>query len=256
LIAPAVAAAPELAGVADVARPGTPSASRPAQTALLLLAEFAPRHWPWAWSRLALRDRPLRGTPGLRLAKVLGSGHGGGFGLRPSPSSLGLFCVLDDDAAADALAAPAGPLQAWRDRAAACFSVRLRAFSSRGSWSGVRLEVTAAPPSSGPVASLTRASIRPTRAAAFWRMEPAAERALHAADGCLLAAGVGEAPLLRQATFSVWRDPASMDAYARRGAHRAAIDAAARGGFFSESMFVRFVPYDAHGTWRGRRLDA
>jgi quinol monooxygenase YgiN len=236
--------------------PSACAASRPAQTALMLLAEFAPRHWPWAWSRLVLRDRPLRGVRGLRLAKVLGSGRDGGFGLRPSPSILGLFCVLDDDAAADALAAPGGALQAWRDRAAACFSVRLRAYSCRGSWSGVRLEASAPPPSAGPVAALTRASIRPSRAAAFWRMEPAAERSLHEADGCLLAAGVGEAPLLRQATFSVWRDVAAMDAYARHGAHRAAIEASARGGFFSESMFVRFVPYDAQGTWRGGRLDA
>jgi spheroidene monooxygenase len=86
-------------------------------------------------------------------------------------------------------------------------------------------------------------------------MEPPAEVALHDAAGCLLAAGIGEAPVLRQATFSIWRDVAAMDAYARSGAHLAAIRASAQGGFFSESMFVRFVPYEARGTWRGRGLD-
>jgi spheroidene monooxygenase len=85
-------------------------------------------------------------------------------------------------------------------------------------------------------------------------MQPAAQRSLALAPGCRLAAGVGEAPILRQATFSIWDDVASMDAYAREGAHRAAIEAAAGGGFFVESMFVRFVPYDVQGSWKGRAL--
>jgi spheroidene monooxygenase len=46
-----------------------------------------------------------------------------------------------------------------------------------------------------------------------------------------------------------------MDAYARHGAHMEAIRAAARHDFFSESMFVRFRPYDARGAWKGRQVD-
>lgn len=208
----------------------------------------------WGWSRFVAGTGPLRDVPGLRFAKLLGSGAGGSFGLKPSASIQGLFCVFDDDADADAFAGARGALQAWRERARECFTVRLRAFSSRGTWSGTPLATAAAAPAAGPVAALTRASIRPSRMAAFWRMQPAAERSLHEAPGCLLAAGLGEAPLLRQATFSIWDDVASMDAYARHGAHQAAIRAAGAGGFFSESMFVRFVPYDARGSWQGRAL--
>jgi spheroidene monooxygenase len=64
--------------------------------------------------------------------------------------------------------------------------------------------------------------------------------------------GLGEAPLLRQATFSIWDDAASVDAYARGGAHGQAARAAYAEGYFSESMFVRFVPYGAQGRWKGR----
>jgi hypothetical protein len=190
----------------------------------------------------------------MRFVKVLGSGRDGGFGLRPSPSVMGLFCVFDDPASASAFTAPHGPLRPWRDRARESFTVKLRAFSCRGSWSGTKLAVTADAPAAGPVASLTRASIRPHRAAAFWRMEPPAERELADAPGCQVAAGVGEAPLLRQATFTIWRDAQAMDGYARTGAHQRAIEASMRGAFFSESMFVRFVPFDAQGTWKGRTL--
>ncbi|MCX7273336.1 MAG: spheroidene monooxygenase [Burkholderiales bacterium] len=221
---------------------------------VLALVDIASASRLWGWSRIVLGARSLRGVPGLRFAKVMGSGFEGGFGLRPSPSIQALFCVFQDAAAADDFTAPEGGLQPWRERAIECFSVKLRAFSSRGSWSGARLPVVAPAPVHGPIASLTRASIRPGRARAFWRMQPAAQRSLSLAPGCRLAAGVGEAPILRQATFSIWDDVASMDAYARVGAHRAAIEAAAGGGFFAESMFVRFVPYDAQGSWKGRAL--
>ena len=72
------------------------------------------------------------------------------------------------------------------------------------------------------------------------------------AQGGLLAVGLGEAPLLRQATFTVWDSIASMDGYARTGAHMDAIRASREGSYFSESMFVRFVPEDLRGTWKGR----
>lgn len=236
-------------GPAQPPRPG----DRSREVSVLALADFPPSARLWGGSRLVLGRRALRGVPGLRFAKVLGSGRDGGFDLmRPSASILGLFCVFDDAASADAFVSPGGALQAWRSRARECFSVRLRAFSVRGSWSGTQPGVAATPPAAGPVASLTRASIRPTRALSFWRMQPAAERELADASGCVIAVGVGEAPLLRQATFSIWDSVAAMDAYARSGAHLAAIRASARGGFFSESMFVRFVPYGARGVWLGR----
>jgi spheroidene monooxygenase len=224
------------------------------QVVVLVLADILPSSRLWGWSRFVLGRFPLRQVPGIRFAKVLGSGADGGFGVKPSPSIQGMFCVFDDAASADAFTGPDGMVAEWRRRARECLSVKLRAYSSRGSWAGMRFAVTAAAPAGGPIASLTRASIRPTRAGAFWRMQPAAERALAGAQGCLIAAGVGEAPLLRQATFSVWDEAASMDRYARSGAHQEAILAAGRGGFFSESMFVRFVPYDACGSWHGRQL--
>jgi hypothetical protein len=66
--------------------------------------------------------------------------------------------------------------------------------------------------------------------------------------------GLGEAPLLRQATFSLWDDQAAMDAYARQGAHAGALAGAWREGWFSEWMFVRFAPIAIEGQWHGRRF--
>lgn len=222
------------------------------EIAVLLLADMARSARAWGSGRFVFGRRAARAQPGVVFAKVLGSGFEGGFGLRPSGSRQGLFCVLEGEA--DAQRFLAGPLVAsYRSHADEWLSVTLRAFSCRGSWSGMTLPVAATQPAHGPIAALTRASIRLGSAVAFWRMAPAAERALQAADGCRLAVGLGEAPLLRQATFSIWDSVDAMDEYARRGAHAEAIRAAYTRGFFSESMFARFVPIEVRGTWKGRR---
>ena len=226
----------------------------PGPVVVVVLADIAPAHRLWGWSRFVVGRHLLRKIPGLRFGKVMGSGHAGGFGLKPSASIQGLFCVFDSAADADTFMQADGPMQALRSRASEWFCCRLRAYSSRGSWAGAPLPVSIDSPALGPVASLTRASIRPTRAAAFWRMQPAAERSLAGAQGVQLAVGIGEAPVLRQATFTIWESVADMDRYARSGAHRDAIEAARSGHFFSESMFVRFVVEATQGSWKGRSL--
>lgn len=219
---------------------------------MLVLADMQPAARLWAWGRLVLGTRPLRGVPGLNFAKVLGSGAGGGFGLLPSGTHRGLFLVFDDEAQARAFVDTSPVLAAWRAHAREMLVAVLRACSSKGSWSGAAMQTTAAAPVHGPVAALTRASIRPRHALKFWRLSPPSERALARAEGCLLAVGLGEAPVLRQCTFSLWTGAAAMDRYARSGAHQQAIRSAYGGGFFSESMFVRFVPLRIDGTWQGR----
>jgi hypothetical protein len=111
-------------------------------------------------------------------------------------------------------------------------------------------------PNSRPFAVLTRASIVPTKAMAFWRYAPAAQADLGQAPGCLLAMGLGEAPLVRQCTFSLWQDTAAMLAYARQGAHQVASAAAYKHQFFSESLFVRMQVLQMAGVWQGRSFDA
>ena len=219
---------------------------------VLVLVDIAEGARLWGYSRYVIGRFSMRGVPGLRFFKILGSGHEGGFGLRPSGSRQGLFCVFDSGPNADAFLDESAVVAAYRARAREYFAVKLRAFSSRGSWAGLSLPVSADAPPVGPIAALTRASIRPAAAWSFWAKAPASERSLEQALGCRMAAGLGEAPVLRQATFSLWDSVQCMDAYARSGAHLEAIKAAHQQRYFSESMFVRFVPDGLRGVWKGR----
>ena len=227
---------------------------------VVLLLNFAEQHRAWGWLRLAQGSAGFRGVAGLRFVKIMGSGHGGGFGLRPSASHQGLVLVFDDQASAQAFGR-SPVLQAFVSRAREHWLGTLAVTSNRGQWDQQSWAVTPedrlladqdADLPGLPVAVLTRASIRPAKAMAFWRYAPAAQADLGQAAGCLLAMGLGEAPLVRQCTFSVWSDTASMVAYAHQGAHRQAIAAAARHDFFSESMFTRLRVLSMAGTWCGR----
>ncbi len=224
-------------------------------TVVLLLSKLRPLYWPWGWHRTALGSWLPQQTPGLTFIKTLGSGIDGGFGLVPSPSHQAMFCVFDSDHAAREFIDHSPLVDRYRRRSNELLIATLRAASTRGSWDGMSLAATATLSADAPVAALTRASIRAPATAAFWRHAPAAQHGLADAEGCELAIGMGEAPLLRQATFSLWQSTAAMDAYARTGAHLEAIRSAWKHEFFSESMFVRFVPVRLQGHWKGRVYD-
>ena len=55
---------------------------------VVLLVDFLRQHRAWGWMRMVQGPSALKNTPGLLFAKVMGSGHDGGFGLRPSASLL------------------------------------------------------------------------------------------------------------------------------------------------------------------------
>ncbi len=245
-----------------MAQAGTASATTPvAGVVAVMLVDHQSRHRAWAWLQLARGASAFAGSPGLRFAKVMGSGEGGGFGLRPSATHQGVVALFDTPAQAQAFLA--GPrAQAYRERALHWWTGLLAVTGARGAWDGcawaptpddvaqqdlVQRAQDPSPPF--PIATLTRASIRTAKLTHFWRRAPAAQRALLQADGCGLAIGLGEAPLLRQCTFSLWRDEPSLLAYARSGAHGQAAQAAWQQGYFSESMFVRMRVLASDGHW-------
>ena len=225
---------------------------------VILLVDFATQNRAWGWLRLVQGSSLFRDVPGLLFVKVMGSGHGGGFGLRPSSSHQGLICMFASQTQAEAFMRGA-EVQAYITRAREHWLGLMEVTSIRGQWDQQSWGLTpsvgnGAADATAPIAALTRATIRPAKAVSFWRYAPPAQADLSHADGCQLAMGLGETPLVRQCTFSVWDNTESMATYAHRGAHKSAIAAAAKHDFFSESMFARMRVLSMSGTWRGRQF--
>jgi len=231
----------------------TKDSETPSQTVVLLLADIAPAHRLWGWSRLVKGTAALNQTPGLLFSKILGSGYEGGFGLKPSASRQGVFGLFNSAAAAAYFLNRSDEVAAYRERSSELLTITLQTYACRGTWDGQALDVATRTPETGPIAALTRASIRPPKARAFWRYAPASQTALESSAGCQLAVGLGEAPLIRQATFTVWDSVDAMNAYARTGPHLEAIQVAHQKRYFAESMFARFTPIQMNGVWRGKQ---
>jgi len=191
---------------------------------------------------------------GLRFWKLLGSGHGSGFSLHPNWSRYGLLAAWETAEALENFFAASSLMRVYRHHANEIWTVRLLPIEVRGAWSGVNpFFPLTSPIKDGPIAILTRATIRLSRLRAFWSAVPAASRALDEATGLLASIGIGEAPFYRQATFSLWRSVADMEAFAyRTNAHREVMRRTRAENWYREELFARFVPVGSEGKWEGR----
>ncbi len=206
-------------------------------------------------SRMGL-DRPeLNRTVGLRFWKLLGTGRGQTMTWAADLRRWALFAVWEDEAVFDAFLAGSAIPARWRSRAREAWHVRLAPRRAHGAWGGVNPLAGAKGQiaEADPVAVLTRATIRPRRLLAFYRSTRAPSADLVSRPGLIDSVGIGEWPVARQATFSLWRTLADAREFAYERAHHRAVIARTRAeGWYSEELFARFAPYGSQGTWNGR----
>lgn len=202
------------------------------------------RHIPWALLHMGLDRRLLRNSS-LHFWKLLGTGSGETFTINDAnPYRWGALLVGED----------LPSLQHWDRRAIARKEIQLQPIAVNGLWAGTNpfegIPSVDGKSWSGKVAAITRARIKWRHNRTFWRSVPPVNLALHAADGLERAIGIGEAPLGLQGTFSIWNSPQAIKDFAYRSpAHREAIDATHRIGWYSEEMFSRFAVIEESGEW-------
>jgi hypothetical protein len=201
------------------------------------------------------RDRTrVRRTPGLRFAKLLGTGDGRTFTVRDAdPHRWGLLASWTSPEAAQEFERRSPVAAAWRRLAVEAWRADLRPVASRGTWSGRQPFGDPVPKrSDGPVAALTRARLRPAAAVGFWRAVPPVSADLRDRPGLRAAVGIGEAPLGLQGTFSLWESGAAVREFARGQAHAEVVARTAPERWYAEELFARFDVVETTGTLDGR----
>lgn len=209
------------------------------------------RNRAWAFSQMGLARGPISRLPEIGFWKLFGTGTGEGFTPVPNTGVYAIIATWPSRAAAEAAVKRSAVFARYRAHADEVYTLYLSATSSRGAWDGgAPFEVAAQRP--GPVAVLTRATLKKRAVLPFWSQVPDIEDLVRDQEALLFKIGMGEVPWLQQVTFSVWSDSEAMCAFARGdGAHLAAIRRVREGGWFDEELYARFSVIGVEGTWAG-----
>ena len=223
------------------------------QTTTLSLYRFDRwRDRAWAFAMMGLARSPLSKMPDLAFWKLCGSGTGEGFTPLPNTAVWAILCTWPDRDTAVARLQDEALFQRYRTHASEHWTLYLQATSARGAWSGQTPFSADSEPQSGPLAALTRATLKPGILARFWGRVPGISDVIGNDPNVIFKIGIGEVPWLHQITFSIWPGAREMAEFARRdGPHARAIQAVRDGQWFREELYARFHVAGDTGTWGG-----
>jgi len=219
----------------------------------LTIIRYKKRYIPFAFLAMAVHRIPLLLTKKCSFWKLLGSGRNGTFDLMPDFCQWGLLAAWDDRQAFESFLSGSLIVKWWRSFGAEYYTILCKPVSSNGKWDG-REPFTNDDGTvlNGPVAVLTRATIRPTRLKNFWKNVDSVAGLMSSSDGYITSFGIGEAPVYLQATFSLWEDLDSVKKFAYRSReHAAVIQKTREENWYSEELFARFKPIATFGTLKG-----
>lgn len=203
------------------------------------------------WQALGRMGRPpirMDAVEGLTFFKPLGTGAGNGFSIRPDFSTFGIVAVLESEELAKAFLA-SETMKEYTQNAIAFSHVLMHTIKSHGEWSQQNpFEASVKFDQKKPLGVITRATIKPKLAHKFWRYVPSVSKSMEGYKELVFSKGIGEFPLLMQATFSLWSDAESMINYAYQNPKHAEMVKKTRElGWYSEELFARFEPFYQEG---------
>lgn len=208
---------------------------------------------PFALLAMAFHRIFLWLQKGCSFWKLLGSGNNGTFDLQPDWQQWGLLAVWDDRESFDHFYAHSFIVRWWKLLATETWTIICQPLQSHGKWDGKepfgKPDITNY---TGPIAVLTRATIRFSKLKNFWSNVDEVANLMTNAKGFITSFGIGEAPVYRQATFSIWESLDDVKAFAYQSREHAEVIKKTRlENWYSEELFARFKPIDSFGTIKG-----
>lgn len=180
-------------------------------------------------------------APGLVFSKHLGVGGGNGFSIIPDFSMYSFLGVFNSQQAADHFFESDLEWKELMSLSSGWKGFDGKAIKGHGLWNGknpFKIQVDNHP--EGKIAVLTRASIQWKKAYLFWLNVPYSSRNLTQNKDLIFAKGVGEMPLVEQATLSIWKNQQALENFAYRSKnHQPMIRKTRQYNWYKEEMFIR-----------------
>ena len=178
---------------------------------------------------------------GMEWLKLLGSGGDEGFGLWPNWGGYALLAAFPSEVLAKA-ALHSELWQAYARQSASAKTLFLRPHQSHGRWDGVEpFRTDGQYERDAEAVVLTRARIKVRHLPAFWSRVARVSESVADYPERRFSVGVGELPVIQQATVSIWDSGRAMEDYAYRSRYHAEVVKLTRQrGWYAEELFCRF----------------
>ncbi len=181
---------------------------------------------------------------GISFYKLMGTGKNGTFDIRPDLNQWAYLWVWESESDYQKFLKNSLISKYLNKFADGFFNIYLSPKQSHGFWDGKQpFENNTNSPfgEEEPIVVLTRATIKLSKANDFWKNVPEIAQNFSKNEGFIYSIGVGEFPLLKQATLSIWKNESSMKAFAyHKNQHAEVIKKTRQNKWYSEELFARF----------------
>ena len=221
----------------------------------LTIIRYPRRYIPFAFLAMAIHRLPMSLNKKCTFYRLMGSGRNGTFDLSPDLQQWALLAVWKNQEDFDAFYSESFVSRWWANFTQEKWTVLCKPIHSHGTWNnqtpfGKDFDHRAY---DGPIAVLTRATIRLSKLKGFWSNVDHVAQLMLKAKGYVTSFGIGEAPVYKQATFSVWQSAEDVKAFAYGSAeHREVIKKTREENWYSEELFARFEIIKSIGTLSGK----
>ncbi len=220
----------------------------------LTLFDFRGIEKAWAFQQMGTGRLHLKNIEGLCFWKLLGTGKGIGFSIIPDLAKYGFLGVWSSYEKAVHFLSKSTFMRQYLKHAANQVTFKLIPIKADGLWSGQNpflplFGSSVVPIENQKTAVLTRASIHWQSLVRFWKHVPYTSEELTNAEGLEYSIGLGEAPLIHQATFSIWKNANAMKHFAYNSPmHQSVIKKTRQENWYSEDLFARFLVMEGHNN--------
>jgi heme-degrading monooxygenase HmoA len=185
-------------------------------------------------------NKSLINFNGLKFIKLLGTGSKDGFSVIPDFSSYVMITSWKNDDFRKKFIDENELFYEITKKSSKRIEIKIDPYNYIGSWNGIIPFKNKSSYKEGKIFVLTRARVKLNKLINFFISTSSAAKSINSKEGAEYYKGIGELPIIEQATISIWESEQSMKDYAYSDKrHLKIINKARKNKWYSEELFVR-----------------